>query len=592
MRFARHPRTDIGTVMLHWLLVGALLTALLTGLRIANDDPRLAFLAVLGPVMPQGDVWPLHVTAGFLLIGIAAAYVAYMRRAGLAARIRLDRVRLAGLKGRARSRWGAVNVLLYWVLFTALILSVVSGVMLYGGRGGAWVDLHLAAAGVIVLFAVLHVAGHIAYGGTAQLLRVLRPTFELAPPPPSLVDLLAEEVQRGAPGSATGQVSPSPLTPRPPTLHAHPAVSGLVAGLVAAALAAGIDHGSGDVLTIARIQSKDAPVLDGDLADPAWRRAAPVRVSTNNGANLGGTGSSMVEIRAMHDGATAFIAFTWEDPTRSLKHLPLIKRADGWHLLHEAYDVEDEDDFYEDKFGVMLSRSDALGGGATHLGPRPLADKPPAFSGRGLHYTTDGTVVDVWHWKAARGGLLGFADDNYFGAPAQAKPDEIAGKSRYKAGYQADPGKAPFANNFKAETPGGYRGPLTPQRLPKDLAATQRAMGRIDLDVDQGEPEGARWWMTAEESVPYTAVADQKIPIGTVIPGIIITGSYEGDRGDVRCGARWAAGRWTLEISRRLDTGSAFDIAIANGTFLWVAVFDHSQTRHTRHLRPIRLEVK
>jgi hypothetical protein len=105
-------------------------------------------------------------------------------------------------------------------------------------------------------------------------------------------------------------------------------------------------------------------------------------------------------------------------------------------------------------------------------------------------------------------------------------------------------------------------------------------------------PEGARWWMTEAESQPWSAEADAAIPVGTVIPGVLIQGTYEGDRADVKAAARWAAGRWTLEIARRLDTGSRHDVAIRSGVAMWVAVFDHTQTRHTRHLRPIILEVE
>ncbi|MBP0651010.1 hypothetical protein J8J40_28560, partial [Mycobacterium tuberculosis] len=87
-------------------------------------------------------------------------------------------------------------------------------------------------------------------------------------------------------------------------------------------------------------------------------------------------------------------------------------------LLHSGVDRSDEARYYEDKFALMFSRSDALGsGGSTHMGPRPLADKPPPQNGRGLHYTTDGSLIDVWQWKAARGGMLGMVDDMWFGPP-------------------------------------------------------------------------------------------------------------------------------------------------------------------------------
>jgi hypothetical protein len=94
------------------------------------------------------------------------------------------------------------------------------------------------------------------------------------------------------------------------------------------------------------------------------------------------------------------------------------------------------------------------------------------------------------------------------------------------------------------------------------------------------------------ESAPYSAEADALIPVGTVIPGVIVSGAFTGDRADVRCAARWAGGRWSLEVTRRLDTGSKYDIPIRTGTFMRVAAFDHSQIRHTRHVRPIRLEVQ
>jgi len=77
-----------------------------------------------------------------------------------------------------------------------------------------------------------------------------------------------------------------------------------------------------------------------------------------------------------------------------------------------------------------------------------------------------------------------------------------------------------------------------------------------------------------------------------VIPGVLLAGEFSGDRADVRCAGRWAAGRWSLEVVRRLDTGSAYDVAIESGVFMRLAAFDHSQIRHTRHVRPIRLEVE
>ena len=79
-------------------------------------------------------------------------------------------------------------------------------------------------------------------------------------------------------------------------------------------------------------------------------------------------------------------------------------------------------------------------------------------------------------------------------------------------------------------------------------------MGQITLDPNVGESDGARWFMTEAETVPYAEEVDRLIPAGTVLPGIIVSGEFAGDRADVRSAARWASGHWALEVARRLDT--------------------------------------
>jgi hypothetical protein len=45
-------------------------------------------------------------------------------------------------------------------------------------------------------------------------------------------------------------------------------------------------------------------------------------------------------------------------------------------------------------------------------------------------------------------------------------------------------------------------------------------------------------------------------------------------------------------VARRLDVQSQFDVPLKTGVFMRVSAFDHTQIRHTRHVRPIRLEVE
>jgi hypothetical protein len=381
---------------------------------------------------------------------------------------------------------------------------------------------------------------------------------------------------------------------RGPVVQANAFVVAIAAAVTGVAFMLAIERQTADTLYVQRIAPAQRPLIDGESSDAVWQKIPAISVVTERGGNFSGTGETTVSIQAVHDGTYAYFLFIWNDPTRSLKQLPLRKSAKGWELLHDGYEYGDERAFNEDKFSVLLTTLEgALAGDLTfHAGTEPAAGKPKTLSGRGLHYTKEeGVFVDVWQWKATSTNPSMFCDDNYFGPPAEAVKAQFDGMAPYRGGFAADPGATNYQDNFAQRRPLDYLTSITPRRLPKDPGKTTAALGNLDLDPGHGESEGARWYMTEEESLPYSAERDEKIPEGTVVPGVIISGEYSGDRADVRCAGRWAAGRWVLEVVRRLEAQSRYDVPIRSGTFMRVAAFDHAQIRHTRHIRPIRLEV-
>ncbi len=180
-RIKRKKQTDVGTIVLHWALAGTLVLSTLTGLRFAVEMPDTGYLSALEPFLPVAKIWIYHILAGTSVMALAIAYLFYLRGTGLSRRIWPDRARLAALKSPGPARWGAVNVLLYWVLFFCLAAQVVTGLLLHRGYGGEVVDLHLLVTWVIVGYTVAHVLAHFALGGMTQLLRVLRPSRIPAP---------------------------------------------------------------------------------------------------------------------------------------------------------------------------------------------------------------------------------------------------------------------------------------------------------------------------------------------------------------------------------------------------------------------------
>ena len=552
------PRSDVGTIFLHWATAIAFVVSLFTGIRMATFGYVLPGLSQwLSPILPQGEMWTWHFFAGLGLFFCASAYLVYLNRSGLTARNALKKVRIALMAVPSKLRWQAINVGLHWFVYALITVMTVTGVILYLGYGGWWVWVHSLTAFIGFGYIFLHVVAHYMAGGWWQLFRLFRPA--------KLV--------------ITRAVRPYPL------------LIATVVGVATIALAAGVDWTTRDTLVITHVNG--APRLDGVLDDDVWATARPVYVRTQQGANLGGTGESLVEVRAVHDGQRAYFAFRWEDPTRSLRRVPLIKKADGWHFLATRADVADVSDFYEDKLAVGFSRSPTFGSGeSTYLGAKPLADKPAPVHGMGYHYTAPGNLMDIWQWKASRGGHLGYVDDQYFEAPREPTPAEAAGQARYQAGYWNDPGRVIYSYNYENVPPGGASKPLKLPRLPKDWKATVAALGKFDLNPESSDTEGARWWMVTDtETVPYSAELDATIPVGTVLPGVLIGSNYDGDRADLRGAAKWKDGHWQLETVRALKTGSKFDHDLVAGRdlYMWVSVFDHTQIRHTRHARPVRI---
>ncbi|MFI4997157.1 MAG: ethylbenzene dehydrogenase-related protein [Hyphomicrobiales bacterium] len=554
-------RSDWFTVVLHWLSAIAMFLSLFTGMRIAADSLNAVIPKMLAPILPQGEVWTVHFYAGLSFFLTATAYIIYLRLGQLFSRNSLAKLRVMLMPAPMKMKWGALNTALHWLLYILLSVMMITGVTMYLGYGGSIIQIHRAVAIALIGYILAHVIVHFLYGGWRQLLRIFIP---------------ASLMMKGRSTSKPAWVSLAVAIP------------------VTAAIAA-VDVGTRDTLVAGPVAQ--APAFDKFLEDPVWTSARPVYVHTSQGENLGGTGESLVEIRAVHDDKKIYFAFRWEDPTRSIARLPLIKKEDGWHMLGGKADTMDVVDFYEDKFSVIFNPSSSFGdGGVAHLGPAPLADKPVPMNGRGLHYTTDGSYVEMWQWKSTRGGLVGGMDHQYMGPPREPTPDEAKGIARYQAGYWNYDGAAPYVYNYVSEPPGGYRGTIGVKYLPKDLEATLKAMGKPVHDPNAGMDEDQRYWMYEDETVPYSKEADDKIPVGTIIPGVMLhgRGEYTGARGAIHAKAKWADGHWTLIASRDLKASDTKDQEFAPGReiYMWVAVYDHTQTRHSRHTRPVRLVVQ
>ncbi len=79
------PRSDVGTIVLHWALAVAIIASLLTGFRLSADAEDSVFAKALEPILPQGEIWTWHFVSALVVIGGIFAYGAYMSMARWAA---------------------------------------------------------------------------------------------------------------------------------------------------------------------------------------------------------------------------------------------------------------------------------------------------------------------------------------------------------------------------------------------------------------------------------------------------------------------------------------------------------------------------
>lgn len=534
------------TALLHWGLVVAVIVSLGSGLRIAGDAQGAHLPAPLAGVLMQGNVIAWHIWSSVGVTFVAVAYVVYVTHAGLTARIAVDAARLRALAAAdGRIRWPAANVVGHWLAFPLVAGMAVSGTLLYLDRPllphAVVAGLHRMMAWGFVAYAAMHVGLQLAIGGPRHLLQM--------------------------------------VAARP--AHGRAARVAMLIGGATVALLYVLDDAAIRKLAIAKVEPADTPVVDGYFDDAAWARTRAVTIHTAHDGQPGG--DLAVTVRALHDGQYAYFSFEWPDATRSQKHSPLLKTDDGWIVV--GGDGDKENAYHEDKFAVMLARAARAGGGTSHLGPKPLAGAAGSPSGRGLHFTSDGSVVDLWQWQSVRTNPVGMVSDGYIGPPTLNTEAASDGGPAYVTGYALDPrtGGGATANYRRLD---GDR--VQPLYLPRTPFLTAR-LGRIDLAPDASDT--GEWWLAKAETVPYSDTLDAQYPAGTVLPSVVIDGPLQGDRGDVRGVGRWHDGRWRLETVRRLHTGSEFDLPIVSGIYLWVAAFDHAQTRHSRHLHPLRLEL-
>lgn len=337
------------------------------------------------------------------------------------------------------------------------------------------------------------------------------------------------------------------------------AVSTVAGVLLAAALI--FPASAADVVTAVKVDKP--PVLTAGAADPAWAKAKALTVPLAGGMNFK-NGSTTATIKAVYSGDMLYMLVQYNDPTQSVRRFPYQKQADGsWKKLTDPKDKGGDDNlYYEDKFALIWNINNSIKGFsqqgcmmACHAGEpgKPFGNKYTASAGE---------LGDIWHMKSIRTGYIGQIDDQYLDDTRYDK-DKAP-----EAGRKSDP-----------KTGGGYT----------DIKLVNGKPEFMNKDAIPSNKTGGTYYLKEADKVAFD---DSKFKPGDEVASILVA-PLTGDRGDIATAIAWKDGKWTAVMSRKLVTGSKYDVQFdkLDGTYdFGLAAFDNAQVRHAYNTGALHLK--
>lgn len=315
---------------------------------------------------------------------------------------------------------------------------------------------------------------------------------------------------------------------------------------------------------VTAVMAAAAPAIDGDAKDAIWKTAPVNKFEAIKGSNFKG-GKTNGTLQVAYDKENIYLLVTYADPTYSLRRSPYQKQADGsWVKLKDPQDKGgDNNVYYEDKLALIWNINNSILG-FDRFGCQIACHEGEPGKPYGNKYTEEaGELGDMWHMKFVRGGVIGQIDDQYLDH-TRFHPETAKG-----AGRKSD-----------AKDGGGY----------EDVKLVN---GKPEFMSKDGKPanKGGTYWIKAEDKVAFD---DSKFVAGDEVSSIVIA-PFTGDRGDIKVGGKWANGKWTMEISRKLVTGSKTDVNFDDLKKTYgfgMGFFDNSQVRHAYIEAPLMLQFK
>ncbi len=300
----------------------------------------------------------------------------------------------------------------------------------------------------------------------------------------------------------------------------------------------------GDLVLISK-KVKSAPT---DAGSSQWDKAKEAKLVLVGAGKVEG---KEIELKAksVYTKDEVFFSFEWPDKDKILNKNAW-KFAGGKWIKQKAN---------EDRLGVIweINRIDKFANkGCAVLCHNESKDNKESY----YSVKSKKEKADLWHWKSVRSNPVGYLEDGYVIANPSKEPEK---------GRKRDAGSGTKAKNNRTKDKSKPAYMQDPAKKPSI--------------------EGS---LLVAEAVKIED--HSKFKEGDEIPGYMLTPAWKDSFGDVKTTGIWENGKWTVFMSRKLDTQYEDDVQYNTRKKypFGIAVFDNSGAEHSYNSEPLKLQFK
>lgn len=300
----------------------------------------------------------------------------------------------------------------------------------------------------------------------------------------------------------------------------------------------------GDLVLISK-KVKSAPI---DANSSQWAKAKEAKLVLVGAGKVEG---KEIELKAksVYTKDEIFFSFEWPDKDKSMK-------KNAWKFTGGKWAKQKAN---EDRLGVIweINRIDKFANkGCAVLCHNESKDNKEWY----FSVNSKKEKADLWHWKAVRSNPVGYLEDGYVIANPSKEPEK---------GRKRDAGSGTKAKNNRTKDKSKPAYMQDPAKKPSI--------------------EGS---LLVAEAVKIED--HSKFKEGDEIPGYMLTPAWKDSFGDIKTTGVWENGKWTVFMSRKLDTQYEDDVQYNTRKKypFGIAVFDNSGAEHSYNSEPLKLQFK